>query len=120
MFDYTYSISDRVQIGDLTLHVSFWKGFTEKLWGTRLKFSTAFHPETDADSRILHSNIRGYFLRSWCFRMGQKVGERILEGPKMIEVTKMKVPSPWKSLRKLILFREELTRQASQALEFQP
>ncbi|GKA43238.1 putative reverse transcriptase domain-containing protein [Tanacetum coccineum] len=37
-----YSVPDR----DLEVLLSFWKGL-QKAWGTRLKFSTTFHPQTD-------------------------------------------------------------------------
>ncbi|GJT27633.1 putative nucleotidyltransferase, ribonuclease H [Tanacetum coccineum] len=103
----------------------------QKAWGTRLKFSTAFHPETDGQSertiQTLEDMLRSCALEwagnwddyiclvefaynnSWhasikCapFEMlyGRKcrapicwdqVGERILEGPEMIEVTNEKV-----------------------------
>ncbi|GJT83075.1 DNA/RNA polymerases superfamily protein [Tanacetum coccineum] len=39
------SVSDRDHVSVLR----FWKGL-QKAWGTRLKFSTAFHPETDGQS----------------------------------------------------------------------
>ncbi|GJW01315.1 putative nucleotidyltransferase, ribonuclease H [Tanacetum coccineum] len=126
----------------------FWKGL-QKAWGTRLKFSTAFHPETDGQSertiQTLEDMLRSCALEwagnwddyiclvefaynnSWhasikCapFEMlyGRKcrapicwdqVGERILEGPEMIEVTNEKV----------VVAREKLleaqTRQKSYA-----
>ncbi|GJT77046.1 putative reverse transcriptase domain-containing protein [Tanacetum coccineum] len=105
----------------------------QKAWGTRLKFSTTFHPETDGQSertiQTLEDMLRSCALEwagnwddyiclvefaynnSWhasikCapFEMlyGRKcrapicwdqVGERILEGPEMIEVTNEKVAS---------------------------
>ncbi|GJT80106.1 putative nucleotidyltransferase, ribonuclease H [Tanacetum coccineum] len=108
----------------------FWKGL-QNAWGTRLKFSTAFHPETDGQSertiQTLEDMLRSCALEwtgnwddyiclvefaynnSWhasikCapFEMlyGRKcrapicwdqVGERVLEGPEMIEVTNEKV-----------------------------
>nr|GFC27306.1 retrotransposon protein, putative, Ty3-gypsy subclass [Tanacetum cinerariifolium] len=108
----------------------FWKGL-QKAWGTRLKFSTAFHPQTDGLSectiQTLEDMLRSCALEwtgnwddyiclvefaynnSWhasikCapFEMlyGRKchapicwdqVGERVIEGPEMIEVTNAKV-----------------------------
>nr|GFC40192.1 retrotransposon protein, putative, Ty3-gypsy subclass [Tanacetum cinerariifolium] len=43
----------------------FWKGL-QKAWGTRLKFSTAFHPQTDV--REDHSNS-GIHVEGLCFGM---------------------------------------------------
>nr|GEY01938.1 reverse transcriptase [Tanacetum cinerariifolium] len=108
----------------------FWKGL-QKDWGTRLKFSTAFHPQTDGQSertiQTLKDMLRSCALEwkgnwddyiylvefaynnSWhasikCapFEMlyGRKcrapicwdqVGERVIKGPEMIEVTNAKV-----------------------------
>nr|GFC26507.1 putative nucleotidyltransferase, ribonuclease H [Tanacetum cinerariifolium] len=108
----------------------FWKGL-QKAWGTRLKFSTTFHPQTDGQSgrtiQTLEDMLRSCALEwtgnwddyiclvefaynnSWhasikCapFEMfyGRKcralscwdqVGERVIEGPEMIEVTNKKV-----------------------------
>nr|GFC71038.1 hypothetical protein [Tanacetum cinerariifolium]GFC83145.1 hypothetical protein [Tanacetum cinerariifolium] len=48
-----------------TFHVSFLKGL-QKAWGTGLKFSTAFHPQTDGQSKrtiqILEDMLRSYAL----------------------------------------------------------
>nr|GFA62827.1 RNA-directed DNA polymerase [Tanacetum cinerariifolium] len=116
----------------------FWKGL-QKAWGTRLKFSTAFHPQTDGQSertiQTLEDMLRSCALEwtgnwddyiclvefaynnTWhasikCvpFEMlyGRKchalicwdqVGERVIEGPEMIEVL------PRRSLRNLVLVR---------------
>ncbi|GKC98599.1 putative nucleotidyltransferase, ribonuclease H, partial [Tanacetum coccineum] len=137
-------MSDR----DLRFTSCFWKGL-QKAWGTRLKFSTAFHPETDGQSertiQTLEDMLRSCALewaRNWddyiclvefaynnswhasikCapFEMlyGRKcrapicwdqVGERILEGPEMIEVTNEKV-----AVRRVPADRHR------RALEFQP
>ncbi|GJU48235.1 reverse transcriptase [Tanacetum coccineum] len=60
-------------------------------WGTRLKFSTAFHPETDGQSertiQTLEDMLRSCALE-WAGNWDDYysfVGERILEGPEMIE-----------------------------------
>nr|GFC54275.1 putative nucleotidyltransferase, ribonuclease H [Tanacetum cinerariifolium] len=108
----------------------FWKGL-QKAWGTRLKFSTAFHPQTNGQSERTIQTLEGMlcscalewsgnwddyiclvefsYNNSWhasikCapFEMlyGRKcrapicwdqVGERVIEGPEMIEVTNAKV-----------------------------
>nr|GFD12477.1 Gag protease polyprotein [Tanacetum cinerariifolium] len=40
----------------------FWKGL-QKAWGTMLKFSTAFHPQTDGQSERTIQTLE-YMLRS--------------------------------------------------------
>nr|GEZ66553.1 retrotransposon-related protein [Tanacetum cinerariifolium] len=73
----------------------FWKGL-QKAWGTRLKFSTAFHPQTDGQTertiQTLEDMLRSCALEkchaSICW---DQVGERLIEGPEMIEVTNKKV-----------------------------
>nr|GFB56471.1 transposon Ty3-I Gag-Pol polyprotein [Tanacetum cinerariifolium] len=73
----------------------FWKGL-QKAWGTRLKFSTAFHPQTDVE--FAYNNSWHASIKCAPFEMlyGRKcrapiywdqVGERVIEGPKMIEVS---------------------------------
>nr|GFC98322.1 hypothetical protein [Tanacetum cinerariifolium] len=56
--------SDRIRQRS-TFHVSFLEGL-QKAWGTRLKFSTAFHPQTDGQSertlQILEDMLRSCAL----------------------------------------------------------
>ncbi|GJU57167.1 retrotransposon protein, putative, ty3-gypsy subclass [Tanacetum coccineum] len=108
----------------------FWKGL-QKAWGTRLKFSTTFHPQTDGQSertiQTLEDMLRACALEwtgcwdeylclvefaynnSWHASIkaapfellyGRKcrapicwdeVGERLIEGPELIEITNEKV-----------------------------
>ncbi|GJY21712.1 retrotransposon protein, putative, ty3-gypsy subclass [Tanacetum coccineum] len=137
----------------------FWKGL-QKAWGTRLKFSTAFHPETDGQSertiQTLEDMLRSCALEwagnwddyiclvefaynnSWhasikCapFEMlyGRKcrapicwdqVGERILEGPEMIEVTNEKVTVAREKLKEAQTRQKSYADRHRRALEFQP
>nr|GEX71355.1 hypothetical protein [Tanacetum cinerariifolium] len=82
----------------------FWKGL-QNAWGTRLNFSTAFHPETDEQTertiQTLDDMLRSCALAApYKLLYGRKcrapicwneVGERVIEGPKLIEVTNEKV-----------------------------
>ncbi|GJS47498.1 putative nucleotidyltransferase, ribonuclease H [Tanacetum coccineum] len=137
----------------------FWKGL-QKAWGTRLKFSTAFHPETDGQSertiQTLEDMLRSCALEwagnwddyiclvefaynnSWhasikCapFEMlyGRKcrapicwdqVGERILEGPEMIEVPNEKVAVAREKLKEAQTRQKSYADRHRRALEFQP
>ncbi|GJX04565.1 retrotransposon protein, putative, ty3-gypsy subclass [Tanacetum coccineum] len=111
----------------------FWKGL-QNAWGTRLKFSTAFHPETDGQSertiQTLEDMLRSCALEwtgNWddyiClveFAYNNSWHATVLEGPEMIEVTNEKVAVAREKLK------EAQTRQKSYAdkhrrlLEFQP
>ncbi|GJT22234.1 retrotransposon protein, putative, ty3-gypsy subclass [Tanacetum coccineum] len=90
----TSIVSDR----DPKFTSRFWKGL-QKAWGTRLKFSTAFHPQTDGQSertiQTLEDMLRACALE-WTENVehlfaGNKFGERLIEGPELIEITNEKV-----------------------------
>ncbi|GKB47422.1 DNA/RNA polymerases superfamily protein, partial [Tanacetum coccineum] len=134
----TSIVSDR----DPKFTSHFWKGL-QKAWGTRLKFSTAFHPQTDGQSertiQTLEDMLRACALEwtgSWdeylClvefaynnswhasikaapFELlyGRKcrapicwdeVGERLIEGPELIEITNEKAGSRARSSSFIVL-----------------
>ncbi|GJR53026.1 putative nucleotidyltransferase, ribonuclease H [Tanacetum coccineum] len=80
----------------------FWKGL-QNAWGTRLKFSTAFHPQTDGQMKrtiqTLEDMLRSCALEwigNWDKSVGHisvlnEVGKRLIEGLELIEVTNEKV-----------------------------
>nr|GFA46843.1 putative disease resistance RPP13-like protein 1 [Tanacetum cinerariifolium] len=72
----------------------FWKDL-QKAWETRLKFSTAFHPR-------------------------QTVGERVIEGPEMIEVTNAKVAVAKEKLKEARTRQKSYADKHRRSLEFQP
>nr|GFB65189.1 hypothetical protein [Tanacetum cinerariifolium] len=73
----------------------FWKGL-QKAWGTRLKFSTAFHP-----------------------RQTVRVGECVIEGPEMIEVTNAKVAVAKEKLKEARTRQKSYDDKHRRSLEFQ-
>ncbi|GJS54850.1 putative nucleotidyltransferase, ribonuclease H [Tanacetum coccineum] len=146
----------------------FWKGL-QNAWGTRLKFSTAFHPETDGQSErtiqtledmlrscalewtgnwddyiclvefafIIHSRHAKYQVRfplkgdvytvgnAVCAPLksvflGDQVGERVLEGPEMIEVTNEKVAVAREKLKEAQTRQKSYADKHRRSLEFQP
>nr|GEW23781.1 retrotransposable element Tf2 [Tanacetum cinerariifolium] len=94
----------------------FWKGF-QNAWGTRLKFSTEFHPGTDGQTertiQTLEDMLRSCGLE-WTGNWDEylclnEVGECVIEGPKLIEVTNEKVTVAKEKLK------ESRSRQKSYA-----
>ncbi|KAD3639978.1 hypothetical protein E3N88_29201 [Mikania micrantha] len=126
----------------------FWKGL-QAAWGTKLKFSTAFHPQTDGQSertiQTLEDMLRacalewtgnwdGYlcliefaYNNSWQASIGiapfellygrkcrapvcwEQVGEKIIEGPELVQITTEKVTIAREK------FKEAQSRQKSYA-----
>nr|GFC90724.1 putative nucleotidyltransferase, ribonuclease H [Tanacetum cinerariifolium] len=94
----------------------------QKAWGTRLKFSTAFHPRTDGQSERTIQTLED-MLRSCALEWTGNWDDYIclvefaynnswrtcIEGPKMIEVTNAKVVVAKEKLK------EARTRQKSYA-----
>nr|GFC94558.1 putative reverse transcriptase domain-containing protein [Tanacetum cinerariifolium] len=68
------------------VYVSFWKGL-QKAWGTRLKFSTSFHPQTNGQSKRTIQTLED-MLRACTLEW---MGERLIEGPELTEITNKKV-----------------------------
>ncbi|GJR96413.1 putative nucleotidyltransferase, ribonuclease H [Tanacetum coccineum] len=150
----TSIVSDR----DPKFTSCFWKGL-QKAWGTRLKFSTAFHPQTDGQSertiQTLEDMLRACALEwtgSWdeylClvefaynnswhasikaapFELlyGRKcrapicwdeVGERLIEGPELIEITNEKVVVAKEKLKEARSRQKSYADNHRRGLEFQ-
>ncbi|GJY78796.1 retrotransposon protein, putative, ty3-gypsy subclass [Tanacetum coccineum] len=112
----------------------FWKGL-QKAWGTRLKFSTAFHPETDGQSertiQTLEDMLRSCALE-WTGNWDDYIGNVVLlfvgirfgalnhEGPEMIEVTNEKVAVAREKLKEAQTRQKSYADRHRRALEFQP
>nr|GFA41568.1 retrotransposon protein, putative, Ty3-gypsy subclass [Tanacetum cinerariifolium] len=106
-----------------TFRVSFLESL-QKAWGTRLKFSTAFHPQTDGQSeRTIHTLED--MLRSCALEKCRapicwdQIGERIIEGPDMIEVTNAKVAVAKEKLKKARTRQKSYADKHRRSLEFQ-
>ncbi|GJV63947.1 putative nucleotidyltransferase, ribonuclease H [Tanacetum coccineum] len=149
----------------ISVEIPMWKwdeismDFDTKAWGTRLKFSTAFHPQTDGQSertiQTLEDMLRACALEwtgSWdeylClvefaynnswhasikaapFELlyGRKcrapicwdeVGERLIEGPELIEITNEKVAVAKEKLKEARSRQKSYADKHRRDLEFQ-
>nr|GEW03353.1 hypothetical protein [Tanacetum cinerariifolium] len=140
-------------------YVSIWKGL-QSAWGTRLKFSTPFHPKTDGQTKRTIQTLED-MLRSCAFEWtgnwdeylclvkfaynnswhasikaapyellyGRKcrapicwneVGERVIEGPKLIEVTNEKVAIAKEKLKEARSRQKSYADRHRRSLEFNP
>nr|GFC34548.1 retrotransposon protein, putative, Ty3-gypsy subclass [Tanacetum cinerariifolium] len=114
-------VSDR----DPSFASHFWKGL-QKAWGTRLKFSTAFHPQTDGQTertiQTLEDMLRSCALE-WTGNWDDYiclVGECVIEGPEMIEVTNEKVAVAKEKLKKARTRQKSYADKHRRSIEFQP
>ncbi|GJR32908.1 DNA/RNA polymerases superfamily protein [Tanacetum coccineum] len=107
----TSIVSDR----DLKFTSHFWKGL-QKAWGTRLKFSTTFHPQTDGQLERTIQTLED-MLRACALEW---TGERLIEGPELIEITNEKVAVAKEKLKEARLATErDYNDKHRRDLEFQ-
>ncbi|KAJ0627218.1 putative nucleotidyltransferase, Ribonuclease H [Helianthus annuus] len=135
----------------------FWKGF-QAAWGTKLRFSTTFHPQTDGQSertiQTLEDMLRACALEwtgnwdeylclvefaynnSWQASIGmapfellygrkcrapicwEEVGEKIIEGPELVQVTNEKVAIAREKLKEAQSRQKSYADRHRRALEF--
>nr|GEU57492.1 putative nucleotidyltransferase, ribonuclease H [Tanacetum cinerariifolium] len=99
--------------------------FVHKAWGTRLKFSTAFHPQTDGQTERTIQTLED-MLRSCALEKCRapicwdQVGERVVEGPEMIEVTNEKVAVAKEKLKEARTRQKSYADKHRRSMEFQP
>nr|GFB36123.1 putative nucleotidyltransferase, ribonuclease H [Tanacetum cinerariifolium] len=128
----TSIVSDR----DPRFTSRFWKGL-QKAWGTRLKFSTTFHPQTDGNWDEYLCLVEFAYNNSWHASIkaapfellyGRKcrvpicwneVGERLIEGPKLIEISNDKVAVAKEKLKEARSRQKSYADKHRRDLEFQ-
>ncbi|GJZ91372.1 retrotransposon protein, putative, ty3-gypsy subclass [Tanacetum coccineum] len=114
----------------------FWKGL-QKAWGTRLKFSTTFHPQTDGSwdeylflveftyNNSWHASIKAapfellYGRKCRAPICWDEVGERLIEGPELIEITNEKVAVAKEKLKEARSRQKSYADKHRRDLEFQ-
>nr|GEZ89293.1 putative nucleotidyltransferase, ribonuclease H [Tanacetum cinerariifolium] len=113
----------------------FWKGL-QNAWGTRLKFSTAFHPKADEqtgrtiqtleDMLSWHASIKAapyklLYGRKYrapiCWNEDE---ERVIEGPELIEVTNKKVTVSKEKLKEARSRQKSYAYRHRRELAFNP
>ncbi|GJR38616.1 putative nucleotidyltransferase, ribonuclease H [Tanacetum coccineum] len=111
----------------------FRKGL-QNAWGTRLKFSTAFHPQTDGQTErtiqtledIWHASIKGapfellYGRKCRAPICWNEIGERVIEGQELVEVTNEKVVIAKEKLKEARSRQKSYADHHRRALEFKP
>nr|GFA09800.1 putative nucleotidyltransferase, ribonuclease H [Tanacetum cinerariifolium] len=107
----------------------FWKGL-QSAWGTRLKFSTTFHLETDGQTERTIQTLEDMLsIKEALYELlyGQKctapicwneVGERVIEGPELIEVTNEKVAVAKEKLKEARSRQKSYADHHRRSLEF--
>nr|GEX58544.1 hypothetical protein [Tanacetum cinerariifolium] len=109
----------------------FWKGL-QSAWGTRLKFSTTFHPKTDGQTYGIIQTLEDMLsikAASYELLYGRKcrapicwneVGEHVIEGPELIEVTNEKVVVAKEKLKEARSRQKSYAGRQRRSLEFNP